>query len=381
MARDLNTLDRKTVTFVVTKDCNFRCRYCYMVGKDHSSRMSFGVAKRAVDYLLEHRDVISQPHGTLEFIGGEPLLEIDLIEKIVDYSLLRAYELDHPWFENAVFGLSTNGALYDDPRFQRLLDRYSSRFDVGLTIDGPAHVHDRERRFPDGRGTHAHVLRNVEAWLKRFPKHSTKVTVSHDTIPFVAESILYLFSLGISVVHANVVFENVWQPGDDERLEEQLVILGDAMVKDDLWKKHECSFFSQYVGKPLASDNDQNWCGAGKYMLAVDAQGLFYPCVRFVDFSLAKQPAWVLGDVEQGIVREKLEPFLHLSRSGQSTRECMECEVSSGCAWCQGFNYDDSGVLAHRATYICKMHKARARANKRFWSQVGQQVQVQGEQR
>jgi uncharacterized protein len=370
MTRDLNTLDRKTVTFVVTKDCNFRCRYCYMVGKDHSSRMSFDVAKRAIDYLLEHRDVIPQLHGTVEFIGGEPLLEIDLIEKVVDHTLLRAYELDHPWFENAIFGMSTNGVLYNDPRFQRLLDRYPNRFDVGMTIDGPAHVHDRERLFPDGRGTHAHVVRNIAAWLKRFPKHSTKVTVSHDTLPFVAESILYLFSLGIAVVHANVVFENVWQPGDDERLEEQLVILGDVMVKDDLWRKHECSFFSQYVGKPLMSDNDQNWCGAGKYMLAVDAQGFFYPCVRFVGFSLAKQPAWIVGDVERGLDVEKLEPFMHLTRSGQSTQECMKCEVASGCAWCQGFNYDDSGVLAHRATHICKMHKARARANKRFWSQI-----------
>jgi uncharacterized protein len=105
-------------------------------------------------------------------------------------------------------------------------------------------------------------------------------------------------------------------------------------------------------------------------MLAVDAKGVFYPCVRFMDFSLTKQPAWSIGNIQRGIIPERLEPFLNLTRSCQSTKECMECEIASGCAWCQGFNYDESGVLNCRATFICKMHKARVRANKRFWTKI-----------
>lgn len=362
-------LDRVTITFIVTKECNFRCGYCYMVRKHGGARMPFSVAKKAIDYFLGNRDRFPQKRVVFEFIGGEPLLEVDLIEKICDYVVTRSWELDHPWFGEAGFSVSTNGALYDTPKFQRLLDQYGDRFEVGLTIDGPPHVHDRERKFPNGEGTHAQVVRNVPLWLERSKnaKPSTKVTISHETLPYVSESILYLFSIGIPTVHANVVFENVWQDGDDALFEAQLNLLGDALIEKG-WHTKECSLFNRSIGKPDV--NTGNWCGAGKYMLAVDAEGKLYPCVRFTDFSLQNQPAIVVGDIDQGVIWEKLEPFYKLTRACQSTTECMSCEVGAGCAWCQGFNYDDSGVLNHRATYLCKMHKARVRANKRYWDKI-----------
>ena len=363
-------IDRHTITFVVTEECNFRCRYCYMAHKNNRSRMPFSVAKDTIDYVLKEREKFPESKVAWEFIGGEPLLEIDLIEQITDYAQRQAFELNHPWFENSMFSMSSNGALYGDPRLQRLLDRYSSRFDIGLTLDGPAHVHNMERRFPDGAGTHEIVLHNISAWLRRFPGHATKVTIAHDTLPFVAESILYLFSLGIKTIHSNVVFENVWQPGDDELLEQQLDLLGDEMIRQELWRDHECSFFSRMVGAPLPCEHDTNWCGAGRYMLSVDAKGNFYPCVRFMDFSLTKRPGLVIGNTKDGLFQEKVEPFWKLTRSCQSTKECMECDVASGCAWCQGLNYDESGTLNHRAVYICRMHKARARSNARFWTKI-----------
>lgn len=366
-----NKIDRHTITFVVTEECNFRCKYCYMAHKNKFKRMSFDVAKNAIDYIIGHRDIFPSNSVVWEFIGGEPLLEIDLIENIVDYIQLHTFENDHPWFGNSMFSMSSNGSLYDNQKFQRLLDRYSSKFDIGITLDGTEYVHNMERVFPDGTGTHAAVLKNIEAWIKRFPNHSTKVTISHNTLPFIAESILYLFSIGIKVVHSNVVFENVWESGDDMVFEEQLNILGDAIIDKELWKNHECSFFNRTIGNPMpVSQYDMNWCGAGKYMTAIDSEGIFYPCVRFLDFSLTKHPAISIGNINDGIIQEKLDPFLKLTRSCQSTKECMDCEVASGCAWCQGFNYDDSGILNHRATYICKMHKARVRSNKRFWSKI-----------
>jgi uncharacterized protein len=367
-----NSLDKYTVTFIVTEECNFRCKYCYMVHKNKFKKMPFSVAKETIDLLIGNRDKFPTSEVIWEFIGGEPLLEIDLIEKIADYAHQCAFEHNHPWFESSMFSLSSNGSLYGDPRFQKLLDRYPNRFSVGMTIDGPAHVHNLERIFSNGKGTHASVLKNVPLWLSRAHNQeiNTKVTISHNTLPTISESVLYLFSIGIQKVNINVVFENVWEPGDDEILEEQLDKLGKQMIDLDLWPKHQCSFFSELIGHPIPLSNDRNWCGAGKYMLAVDADGLFFPCVRFADFSLAKSPGLPIGNCRDGIDPNKLAPFLSLSRSCQSSKECMECEVASGCAWCQGFNYDDSGVLNHRATYICEMHKARVRANNRFWERI-----------
>ena len=47
---------RKTITFIVTKDCQLACKYCYLIGKNNKERMTWDVAKKAVDYILAHED-------------------------------------------------------------------------------------------------------------------------------------------------------------------------------------------------------------------------------------------------------------------------------------------------------------------------------------
>lgn len=120
---------------------------------------------------------------------------------------------------------------------------------------------------------------------------------------------------------------------------------------------------------------NQNWCGAGK-MLAIDGSGKLYPCLRFVKYSLREKDPIILGTVDDGIDMNLLRPFLSLDRISQSTQECIDCEVASGCAWCQGENYDsaDTPTIFQRATAICKMHKARVRANNYYWNRLYQKI-------
>lgn len=44
----------KSITFIVTKDCQLACKYCYLVGKNSKERMTWEVAKAAIDYILDH---------------------------------------------------------------------------------------------------------------------------------------------------------------------------------------------------------------------------------------------------------------------------------------------------------------------------------------
>ena len=76
----------KTITFIVTKDCQLACKYCYLVGKNSKERMSWEVAKAAIDNILSHEDDMKEESVVWDFIGGEPFLEIDLIDKICNYS-------------------------------------------------------------------------------------------------------------------------------------------------------------------------------------------------------------------------------------------------------------------------------------------------------
>ncbi|MGA3287154.1 MAG: radical SAM peptide maturase, CXXX-repeat target family [Bacteroidota bacterium] len=359
----------KNVTFIVTEDCQLRCRYCYLHGKNHVNKMNFGVAQRTVDYLLGNRDLFTEPSVIWDFIGGEPFLEIELIDRISDYIKRRMYEESHPWFDSYRFSFSTNGILYDDPKVQKYIEKNKTHLSIGITIDGTQRKHDMQRVYPNGRGSYADVVRNVPLWLSQFPDSSSKVTIAHDDLPFIFESVLHLWDLGINTVNINVVFENVWHEGDDAILEEQLVKVADYVLSNRLFTKVNASFFLDTIGQSLDCVRDnQNWCGAGK-MLAVDYKGDFYPCIRFAPFSMAKQKPRCVGNCFKGIDQNKLRPFLALDRLSQSSRECIECEVSRGCAWCQGLNYDeaDTDTIYQRAVFICKMHKARVRANKYYW--------------
>lgn len=380
--RDWQSEMAKNITFIVTKDCQLACKYCYLVGKNTHERMPWEVAKKAIDYILDHEGDFREESVVWDFIGGEPFIEIDLIDKICDYIKVEMYRRGHHWFDSYRFSFSTNGINYADDKVQRFIAKNLTHLSIGITIDGTEMKHDLNRVYKQtGRGSYRDVVRNIPLWLSQFPGAGTKVTISSADIPYIKESVLHLYSLGIHEVNINCVFEDVWAEGDDLKFEEQLTQLADAIIDGGYYRDYACSFFSEMIGKPLDRVNDNNnWCGAGR-MLAVDAAGLFYPCTRFAKYSLRDKPALIIGNVTDGIDSDRLRPFLTLDRCTQSPAECIDCEVASGCAWCQGENYDAASTptIWQRSTAICKMHKARVRANNYYWNKLYRKLELQGD--
>ncbi|MBQ0090234.1 MAG: radical SAM peptide maturase, CXXX-repeat target family, partial [Prevotellaceae bacterium] len=302
----------KNVTFIVTKDCQLACKYCYLVGKNSKERMSWEVAKAAIDYILSHESEFKEQSVIWDFIGGEPFLEIDLIDKICDYLKTEMFRLNHHWFNSYRFSFSTNGINYNSDKVQEFISKNKAHLSIGITIDGTKTKHDLNRiwKGEGERGSYEDVVRNIPLWLSQFPGAGTKVTISSDDIPYICESVLHLYSLGIHEVNINCVFENVWKDGDDMKFQEQLLKLADAIIDGCLYEDNTCSFFNEQIGKPLDRILfNQNWCGAGK-MLAIDAQGIFYPCTRFAQYSLRDKKAWEIGNIKDGINKNRLRPFL-----------------------------------------------------------------------
>ena len=384
----------KSITFIVTKDCQLACKYCYLVGKNTKERMSWEVAKQAIDYILDNESNFQEESVVWDFIGGEPFLEIDLIDKICDYIKIEMFKRNHHWFNSYRFSFSTNGINYHTDKVQKFIKKNREHLSIGITIDGTRQKHDLNRIWKtDGmekgimpkpheeRGSYNDVVKNIPLWLQQFPNAATKVTISSADISYIKDSVLHLYSLGIRQVNINCVFEDVWKEGDDIKFENQLILLADAIIDGGYYNDYACSFFSEHIGKPMDSRREnQNWCGAGK-MLSIDAAGNFYPCTRFAQYSLRNKNAWIIGNINDGIDSNKLRPFLTLDRCTQSTQECIDCEVASGCAWCQGENYDaaDSPTIYQRATAICKMHKARVRANNYYWNKLYRKLELGGE--
>ena len=352
--------------------------------------MTFETAKKAIDYILGHPKYCKEESVIFDFIGGEPFLEVELIDKICDYIKVELYKRNHHWFNSYRLNFTTNGINYHTKKVQNFIKKNASHISIGITIDGTKQKHDLNRIWKQSnndssngkrteRGSYDDVIKNIPLWIEQFPNEGTKVTISSADIPYIAESVLHLFSIGIHEIFINCVFENVWHEGDDKLFENQLVILADNIIDKNLYVDYTCSFFNETIGKPMTEHDNLNWCGAG-LMLSVDAAGNFYPCTRFAQYSLRDKKALIIGSVEEGINDNKLRPFLSLNRLAQSPQKCVECEVASGCAWCQGENYDtaDTNTIYQRSTAICKMHKARVRANNYYWNKLYRKLELEG---
>lgn len=370
----------QTITLCVTESCDLRCKYCYMTGKNTNNRMSYTTAVKAVNFALSDEEYFKDKDSIIwDFIGGEPFLEIDLINKLCDYIKKEMYIRKHRWFDKYRFSFSTNGLTYDTPKVQEYIKKNYMHLSIGISVDGNKEKHDAQRVRVDGTGSFEDVKKVVPLWLEQFPGVSTKATFAHDDLIHLKDSIIALWNMGIKIVSANVVFEDVWKEGDDIVFEKQLIELADYILENKLWNDYSVRFFDPSIGFCLTeNEKNSNYCGAG-HMIAIDYKGDIYPCIRFTPFTLNNTDGYKIGNIETGINYDLIRPFENLTLKSQSKKECINCEVATGCSWCSGFNYDDAygKTLFHRAINTCLMHKANIRANNYFWEKLSTTLNIE----
>ena len=376
---DIDDRAQNIVTICLTEDCNLRCKYCYMKGKNSFKKIDFKTAAKAVDCILEAKNIYNKNSVIWDFIGGEPFLEIELLDRVSDYIKKRMFELLHPWGKNYKFRILTNGILYGNEKVQKYIDKNRKNLTIGISIDGNKIKHDLQRIYSNGRGSYDDVIKNVPLWLSQFENTYSKTTFAHDDLPYVKDSIIHLWELGIKRISANIVFEDVWTKSDPTIFENQLRLLADYIIEKGIWDKfgYDVKFFNPTIGFPLSNKFTNNtYCGAGIEEITVDCDGNFYPCIRFLDFSLSKNKSITIGNIKTGILKEKLNIFKCLTRNKVDPSTCKKCKVRSGCLTCAGLNYDESTQepLFKRTTYNCEMHKANVRAVEYFWDKVGTQL-------
>lgn len=164
------------LVLVVTENCNLRCGYCvyggsYTYERQHSTRrMSAEMALRAIDWFV---DLIApqrarNPRRTygLTFYGGEPLLNVAVIQRALEHADREYPGLFRP-------GLTTNGTLLNEEN-AAVLVRHHVR--LAVSIDGPEAVHDRRRRDAQGRATHARVLANLARIRAQHPEYAKTIS-------------------------------------------------------------------------------------------------------------------------------------------------------------------------------------------------------------
>lgn len=378
-----DTADRvlsRIFTFQVTDACNLACKYCYQINKK-TRKLPFEIAKIVVDKLLSGEDGFNEyinpktsPAIVLEFIGGEPFLEIELIDQIVDYFRMRAIELDHPWAEKYCISICSNGVLYRDPKVQAFLQKNSRNISFSVTVDGIKELHDSCRVFPDGSPSYHLAHDAAMDWMHRGYYMGSKITIAPGNVGFLAASLKAMVNDGYHEINANCVYEKGWTEEHATVLYEQCKEFSDWLIQRDDAGEYYVSLLSDKFGYPLSEDYLDNWCGGVGSMLSVDPDGDLYPCIRYMESSLGTdQPPLKIGNVWDGICtkqceRDCLSCMRGVTRRSQSTDECFYCPIGQGCSWCSAYNYQVNGTVDKRVTYICVMHKARVLALNYFWN-------------
>lgn len=373
----------QSVTFQVTDDCNLACKYCYQTCRNKRS-MSFETAKKFADLIISGDKGFSKyinpeksPGLVVDFIGGEPFLEIELIDQICTYIMDRLIELDHPWAMKTKFSICSNGTLYREPKVQDFLRKWANRLSFSVTIDGNKELHDSCRVYPDGSPSYDLAVDAATDWMKKGYYMGSKITIAPGNISYLYDAIVHMTELGYNEINANCVFEEGWTTMHATVLYDQMKRISDYFLEKDYDFEHDffCSLYNDDFFKPKDEAEIQNWCGGtGSAMISCDPDGRVFPCIRYMESSLnGQQEPYSIGDVDNGIgycdcYKCRLNCLNSIDRRTQSTDECFYCPIAEGCSWCSAYNYQVFGTPDKRATFICVMHKARALGNYYFWN-------------
>lgn len=367
----------RSVTLQVTDSCNLCCTYCYQ-GNKGTHYMDFETARKFIDILLAGKNPYINFDNTcgfmLDFIGGEPLLAIDLIDQITEYTINKMIQERHPWLFRFRASICSNGVLYFDQQVQEYLKKYRPWISFSVSIDGDKQLHDSCRVFPSGRGSYDMAVKAARHFMEHYGEIGTKMTLAPANVGYAAKALENLIDIGYTQIFCNCVFEEGWQLQHASTLYWQLKEFADYLFNHNLHDEIYISIFEEGQFRAMDQNEDNNWCGGNGTMIAVDYKGDIFPCLRYMESSLGNSvPPIIIGTVAGGIEatpeqRHCVDCLQCMTRCSQSTQECIECPIARGCAWCSAYNYQYFGELNKRATFICVMHKARALANVYFWN-------------
>jgi len=174
------------VTLFLTTACNLRCTYCYASAGDLPLRqMSLDTARAAIDFVIANaREAGRSQVGITYHGGGEPSTNWRTLVDSYNHAVAAAAPFDL----GVDAGMATNGVLADF-KIDWILDHLRS---VSLSFDGLPEVHDAHRLTILGEGSSADVIRTLRRFDAAEFNYSLRLTVTHDHIPRLAESVEYI---------------------------------------------------------------------------------------------------------------------------------------------------------------------------------------------
>ncbi|WP_407306162.1 thioether cross-link-forming SCIFF peptide maturase [Desulfosporosinus sp. SB140] len=355
----------KAICLHVAHDCNLRCEYCFAgTGAFGGSRtlMDLETGKRGIDFVLKasgHRN-----HCEVDFFGGEPLINFDVVKALVEYGRNAAAAVG----KTIKFTLTTNGVLLNE-EIQNFLEQ--EEISVVLSLDGRPEVHDRMRPHADGRGSYAEILPRIQQFTALRPESSAyalgtyyyvRGTYTHFNLDF-DRDVLHMADLGINQISVEPVVAEpedpyAFQDGDLENIREAYDRLGEELIKRRSQGRGFNFFhFNVALDKGPCLLKRLSGCGAGHEYVAISPEGDLYPCHQFVgqeNYKLGslydQDPLYLKPDVVQEFRAANI----------YSKSACQECWARFACSGgCHAANAAFTQKLTEVYTLGCELQRKR----------------------
>ena len=345
----------KALCLHIAHDCNMCCKYCFAGEGEYSgdrSLMSFEVGKRALDFLIEQSG--SRKNLEVDFFGGEPLLNFDVVKQLVAYA--RSIEKEKG--KNFRFTLTTNGVLLNDEVME-----WANKecYNVVLSLDGRKETNDRMRRTRNDKGTYDLILPKFQKMAKERNQQGYYIrgTYTHYNTDF-ANDILHLADLGFEQLAMEPVvtdpkMDYALQESDIPKLKDQYDLLAKEMCKRNREGKG-FTFFHYMIdleGGPCIYKRISG-CGVGTDYMAVTPWGDLYPCHQFVG-----DEKFLLGNVFDGVKNTDIVNEFKLCNV-YSREACQDCFAKLYCSGgCSANAYHTKGKITGTCDMSCELHRKR----------------------
>ena len=298
------------VVFWTTNDCNLNCSYCYnRIGNNIKKEyMTKEVADAAIDMLTKLDCWETADEIAVQFHGGEPLMNCDIIEYIMERfeALVPASKL--------YYGMTTNGTLYDERR-KKIINKIN---ELSLSLDGKAEIHDLNRKYVNGKGSFEQVMATAKDISKKKDVR-LRMTVTRDTIGDLCDTVCYFLEEGFRrIIPVLDMYDSHWKDEDEPIIFEQF-----RKIKEYIEEKEYGDAVISYVTESEFVRKAKCTGGVESFHFLPD--GSIYPCSLTVGDSY-----WYMGNVSTGLDKAKVEELQMINN--KDTSSCSGCEMYHYCA-------------------------------------------------
>lgn len=329
---------------VVTESCNMRCKYCiysdnYPHIKEYSDKsMSFSIAKKAVDIYIEihneRRKRGLEKAGVINFYGGEPFLNFDIIKKVVEYCKEQKFETE--------FYATTNGTILTDEMIDFIIE---NKMNITFSLDGNKNNHDRNRVMKNNKPTFDLIFKNISKLQKRKKEKNIKQDILFSTCFDLDTDLNEIVNFFLNnnelfepygVIYSKIVeYETKYYESanlNENELKNSTAKIYNEFIKlIELDKEIPVPIANLFFGLMLQKFRTKGSCKLGNACvpggkITVDPNGKIYACEKMSQM-------YSIGDVETGISLDQVN-YIYNKYLAVLNDKCSNCSLSRLCSLC-----------------------------------------------